>query len=224
MIRVFKTIVGISLATIFLSGLLTIKSEADRLKTEPAIQMAHEKSQLITEANTEEQNAWPRSTMESFKEAALEVFKIPDAQDPAAENESPELDSATETPQHVDEWELEMMACLIYIEAGGDACSDETRLGVGNVALNRVADDRFPDDLESVLLQDGQYNTFSWTGIVWPERSKTDVEQHAVDRAYDCARRLLEGERVFDETVVWQSGVPQGVEVVAYQDGIYFCR
>ena len=95
----------------------------------------------------------------------------------------------------VDPEELEMLACTIYVEAGGDACSDETRMMVGNVVLNRVAHPDFPNTIEEVLLQPRQYNTFSWDGIVWPDRAANDDEQEAVQRAYDIARRLLEGER-----------------------------
>lgn len=124
----------------------------------------------------------------------------------------------------IDPDELEMLACVIYVEAGGDACSDETRMMVGNVVLNRVADDRFPDSIEEVLLQPYQYNTFSWDGIVWPERASTEAEAHAVQRAYECAERLLRGERVIDADVVWQAEFCQGSEIVAHQDGIYFCR
>lgn len=136
----------------------------------------------------------------------------------------PEPSALSNWPNLKVETELDMMACVMYIEAGGDACSDDTRIGVGNVAINRSAHPDFPDTLEEVLLQPGQYNTFSWTGIVWPERAKLQGERHAVDRAYACAQRLLDGERVFDESVIWQSGEFQGTELVSYQDGIYFCR
>ena len=105
----------------------------------------------------------------------------------------------------VDPEELEMLACTIYVEAGGDACSDETRMMVGNVVLNRVAHPDFPNTIEEVLLQPRQYNTFSWDGIVWPDRATYDNEQEAVQRAYDIARRLLEGERVLDSDVIWQA-------------------
>ena len=46
----------------------------------------------------------------------------------------------------------EMLACGIYNEAGGDACSDDCRRYVGDVMLNRVEDSRFPDTLEGVLM------------------------------------------------------------------------
>lgn len=130
---------------------------------------------------------------------------------------------ATTTEPAYTEAELEMMALVIYQEAGGDACSDETRLMVGNVVLNRVADDRFPDTIEGVLLQERQYGRLHWTGLVWPERASQSVEAHAVQRAYDCAERVLEGERLLPEDVIFQSEYIQG-EIVAQQDGFYFCR
>lgn len=122
------------------------------------------------------------------------------------------------------EADLEMLALVIYQEAGGDACSDETRLMVGNVVLNRVADERFPDTIEEVLLQERQYGRLHWTGLVWPERASQSVEAHAVQRAYDCAERVLNGERLLPDDVIWQAEFKQGTEVVAEQDGFYFCR
>ena len=122
------------------------------------------------------------------------------------------------------EQELEVLAMIIYQEAGGDAASDETRLMVGNVVLNRVADGRFPDNIVEVVLQRGQYGRLHQTGIKWPDRSSAPGEAHAVARAYTLAERLLEGERVLPEDVIWQAEFPQGTETVAHQDGIYFCR
>ena len=125
--------------------------------------------------------------------------------------------------------ELEMLALVIYQEAGSDVISDETRIMVGNVALNRVSDPRFPDTLEEVLTEVtpsgfGAYGRLHWTGLVWPERARHLSEAHAVERAYECAERLLNGERVFPADVVWQAEFVQGTEVVAQQDGFYFCR
>ena len=122
------------------------------------------------------------------------------------------------------EADLEMLSLAIYQEAGSDACSDETRMMVGNVVLNRVADDRFPDTIELVLLQERQYGRLHWTGLVWPERASYLSEAHAVERAYACAERLLNGERVFADDVIWQAEFSQGSEIVAQQDGFYFCR
>lgn len=121
----------------------------------------------------------------------------------------------------VDPQDLEMLACVIYQEAGCDWISNETRMMVGNVVLNRVASDLFPNTIEEVLLQQGQYGEYSWTGIHW--LSSAEYEPWAVARCYECAQRLLEGERVFHEGVVWQAGFIQGQGIEEYRDGIYFC-
>lgn len=120
--------------------------------------------------------------------------------------------------------ELEMLALVIYQEAGADYCSDETQLMVGTVVMNRIADPRFPNTMYEVLTQEGQYGSLHWTGITWPSRSSHPTETHAVERAYTIAERILQGERAFEEDVVWQAEFLQGTEMVAYADGIYFCR
>lgn len=120
------------------------------------------------------------------------------------------------------EQELEWLAITIYKEAGSDECSDETRVMVGNVIQNRMSDERFPETMYEVLMQEGQFNTFYWDGIRWPERAKDEPE--AVERAYDCARRSLSGEKMLPDDVVFFAEFPQGTETVVYQDGMYFCR
>lgn len=135
-----------------------------------------------------------------------------------------EIEAPAEPEKTYSEEDLEMLALVIYQEAGGDACSDETRLMVGNVVMNRVASDRFPDTIEEVLLQERQYGRLHWTGLVWPERASKPEEAHAVQRAYDCAERVLEGERLLPDDVIWQAEFKQGTEVVTEQDEMYFCR
>lgn len=122
------------------------------------------------------------------------------------------------------ERDLELLALVIYQEAGADYCSDETRLMVGTVVMNRVADSRYPNTIDEVLTQRAQYGRLYWTGLVWPERASQEVEAHAVERAYACAERVLEGERALPADVIFQSEYIQGDEIVAHQDGFYFCR
>lgn len=124
------------------------------------------------------------------------------------------------------EQDLETLALIIYQEAGGDACSNETRQMVGEVFLNRVASPIYPDTFAEVATQYLQYGRLYWTGLVWPERAELPQEAHAVERAYDIAAALLTGtaERLLDEDVILQAEFPQGTEIVAEQDGLYFCR
>lgn len=148
---------------------------------------------------------------------------IPLSVEPVAEPVVESSCSILEQPTYTEE-ELEILAIIIYQESGGDACSNDTRLKVGTVFLNRVADPRYPDTFDEVALQYKQYGTLYWTGIVWPDRASRPEEAHAVARAYECAQRLLEGERFFPEDVIFQSEHIQGTEIVCQQDGFYFCR
>lgn len=108
--------------------------------------------------------------------------------------------------------ELELLACAVYQEAGGDACCDDCRFRVGDVILNRVADERFPNTMEEVLTQENQYGKYCKTGVIWPERAANPGEAHAVARAYKTAQALLEGQHseLYGEGYIWQARFPQG--------------
>lgn len=134
-----------------------------------------------------------------------------------------EAEEAEATPYTEDE--LEIFACAIYQEAGGDKCSDLCRMYVGDVMLNRVEDPRFPDTLYEVLTQEHQYGLFWKTGIIWPGRASDPNEAAAVERAYDTARALLEGEHseLYGSGYIYQDTKPRGKDVI-YLDGEYFGR
>ena len=198
---------------------------------------------MNTQTNPPEAPTTPQATESTTTIKETTPTEIPEtvaAEPPTEQTEpptEPQTEYSTETvstvepttepteakPSYTKE-ELEMLALVIYQEAGSDVCSDETRLMVGTVVMNRVADDRFPDTMYEVLTEEGQYGELYWTGIVWPKKSTYSCEIHAVERAYDIAERILMGERAFSEDVVWQAEFVQGTEVVAHQDGLYFCR
>lgn len=139
---------------------------------------------------------------------------------PTADTEPP---AEQETEPTYKQEDLELLALVIYQEAGADYCSDETRLMVGTVVMNRISDPRFPDAMYEVVTQKGAYGKLHWTGPVWPTRASKPEEAHAVARAYTIAERILQGERPLPEDVVFQSEYIMG-EIVAYSDGLYFCR
>ena len=119
--------------------------------------------------------------------------------------------------------ELEILALIVYQEAGEDRVSDDTRRLVAQVFLNRVNDSRFPDSFYEVATAKRQYGRLYWTGIVWPDRASSQVEAHAVERAYKIAQEVLESdEPVCPEDVIFQAEFVQG-DIYAEQDGMYFC-
>lgn len=138
----------------------------------------------------------------------------------------PVVETPEVTPEPVPTYtqeELEIMAIIIYQEHGGNASSDETRIKIGNVVMNRVTSDAFPDTIKEVALQSGQWGTLSITGIKWADRASKPEEAEAVQRAYDCAKRVLEGKTLLPENVIWAAEFKQGKDTSEYVDGTYFC-
>lgn len=122
------------------------------------------------------------------------------------------------------EQELDELACAIYCEAGSDWVSDITRYYVGDVILNRVESGDFPDSIHEVLTEPYAYGVFAWTGVVFPEYSKSEWEAHAVERAYTVARDLLVNGNhtwLYGNGYVWQSEYQQS-EDSFYLDGFWF--
>ena len=115
--------------------------------------------------------------------------------------------------------DLEMLACVIYQEAGEDYICDECRRRVADVVLNRVADPKFPNTIRGVLTAPGQYGNFSVTGVVWPERASYPGEAHAVCRAYRIAKEILLGKHsdLYGKGYIWQATFIQG------KDNVYCC-
>jgi hypothetical protein len=187
--------------------------------------LSAEETTATAVVETEQTVAEPPTTKAVTEPPTTEEVTVPTvAETTAAETTVEEVTEPepTEPPYSLEE--LEMLALVIYQEVGSDACSNESRLMVGTVVMNRVASGRYPNTLYEVLTQEAQYGRLHWTGLVWPERASKPGEAHAVARAYEIAERILLGERALPEDVIYQAEFPQGSEVVAYQDGMYFCR
>lgn len=146
-----------------------------------------------------------------------------------------EVDGKDDTPveelKEVNPEELELLACVIYQEAGGNESCDECRRRVADVVLTRMADERFPDTMLEVLTQKtasgyGAYGRFHWTGVIWPDRAYTDGERPAVERAYQIAEEVLNGTShsdLYGKGYIWQAEFIQGTDIV-YCCNTYFGR
>ena len=148
-------------------------------------------------------------------------YKPPEAVSLAAQPET--LPQPEPEPKYTSE-ELETLAIIIYQEAGGDNFSNYIRECVGCVVLNRVENPNFPDTIQEVATQKRQWGRLYWTGIKWPERASNPNEAHAVERARECAKKLLETDiRPVPKNVIWCAEFPQGSGTWLHSDGIYFC-
>ena len=176
-----------------------VETQIDILETTPAVvESVKPETEPVTEPPTE---------------------PVVEETEPVTEPEIEETEPEPTEPE-IDPEELEMLACVIYQEAGGDAYCDDCRYRVGDVVLNRIADSRFPDTMYKVLTAKAQYGRFHWTGIVWPDRAYSSSEAHAVERAYEVAENLLTGHHssLYGKGYIWQAEFVQG------EDNVYCCR
>jgi spore germination cell wall hydrolase CwlJ-like protein len=76
------------------------------------------------------------------------------------------------------------MLCYVLQGEVGD-CSDESKLAVANVIINRVKSSSFPDSISGVLTQSNQFTAISG----YYSGSNTPTES-----TIECARRAVNGE------------------------------
>lgn len=169
-----------------------------------------EKSDICYEADLESYY------LEEMRTAAI-GGKVKEGQ-AASENRNSVIDSKGSDGVKIDFDELYLLSRLIAAEAGSDWLTDEFRFCFGEVVMNRVASPEFPDTLCAVAYQKGQYasvTSASFAYLVPPEN------------CVDIALRLLQGERMMAESVVFCSGCIQGEIFSVYDDWrlgmIYFC-
>ena len=122
----------------------------------------------------------------------------------------------TESEKPYTDEDLYILSHIISAEAGN--CSEDMMLSVGSVVLNRVADDRFPDTIEDVVFQKGQYSP-TWNGAYY---------QEPTEGAQKVAEQLLTEGSQIDKSVVWQAEFPQGNGVYdtiesPWGTTMYFC-
>lgn len=118
--------------------------------------------------------------------------------------------------------DVHLLAKIMRAESGID-WPDWAIMAIGEVVLNRVNSPLFPNTIHGVIYADNpiQY------APVWEEGWR---ELEPDEDYIELARRLLSGERVFnDPSVIWQALFPQGEKtVMTYHDKAlgsttYFC-
>lgn len=126
--------------------------------------------------------------------------------------------------EQLEEWcysdeDLLLLSRLIDAEAG-DECTDEHKLYVGQVVLNRIQDERFPDTLEEVIYQVEPQQQYASIDNI-------DFYDYPSERSIQCAKKLLNGENITTEPVIWQSEFPQGTVVKVFKtkySTTYICK
>ena len=97
--------------------------------------------------------------------------------------------------------DLFLVSKIMTAEAGSYWLSDEWKMAVGEVLLNRVASPEFPNTVEECIHQPGQY---------YSKNSSYFKKLLPWERETRLAWRLLEGERHLEPSVVFQANFTQG--------------
>ena len=93
-----------------------------------------------------------------------------------------------------DEDELELLAKLIYRETGGQGL--ECMIACGSVVINRINSDNYPDTLEEVIFQRGQYSVTFNRDRFWSTEPSED--------AYYAAELVLTSGSQIPSNVMYQ--------------------
>ena len=115
--------------------------------------------------------------------------------------------------------DLDLLAHIIYAEAGSSWIPDRIQLLVGSVVLNRVESNRFPNTIKEVIYQPGQYAP-TWDGSIYKTPDARTIKN---------AKYLLENGSICPKNVTGQSSMVSGSGIyTTYYDAIlnttvYFC-
>ena len=216
-------IMTVLLAVIFYVGIGIIKCNANKMIQEAQIKAIRTREKYEQTISISEENKAQLAAL-VYEEATPTVLQEDsDVREAVADLV---IDHHTEANVPVNEHDVELLACVIYQEAGGDTCCDMCRRRVADVVLNRVKDPRFKGTTIEEILIDGdpapQWGLYSVTGVVWPDKASLPEEQHAVERAYRIAREVLEGQHSdLTSEYIWCAEFSQGTDVIEC-DGIYF--
>lgn len=179
------------------------KSYEQKAKEYEALVKEHENTLMEVQNQNKIQEQVEKQAQE------LQEVKIPDNVLPA-EAELNEIPLKNEPFKYSDE-DLYLLAGIIMSEAGHT--DNIQRAYVGSVVINRVFDPRFPNTIQGVLTQSGQYTTV--------KNGHFKLEPDA--ESYFVAKELLDKGSVLPSPVVWQSNGKQGKTVYVKYNNMYYC-
>lgn len=108
--------------------------------------------------------------------------------------------------------EFEMMCYVLQNEAGG--CSDESKIAVANVIINRVKSPSFPNTLKGVLTANNQFTAIS---------NYYNKVNAPTQNTKDCVRRALNGEDNSKGAIFYYAPKYCGSSSAAWFETLNFC-
>jgi len=102
---------------------------------------------------------------------------------------------------NMEDGERELLACLIYCEAGAEPY--EGKIAVGSVVMNRCMSGAFPDTITGVIYQSGQF------APVASGRLAARLAQGANDDCYQAADEVMSGVNNIGDCLFFRTVIPE---------------
>lgn len=151
-----------------------------------------------------------RNSEQFVKETTQEFETETETETEPSNSIEEETQTELETAKYTEN-DFELLAHVIEAEAGGE--SDYHKLCVGTVVMNRVDSEKYPDTIEGVIYQPGQYQCVT----------NSHINKEPSESSYEAAKSILDGRRMFRSSVVYQAEFIQG-KVVEKVGNTYFCE
>ena len=114
--------------------------------------------------------------------------------------------------------DLDLLARVVYFEAGDNRLPDRQQQLVACVVLNRIADPRFPNTMKGVVYQTKPNVQYACKDNLY------SVSKAAIPaRCYENARLAAYGQVNCPASVVWQAGFFQGRGIYEKIGNTWFC-
>ncbi len=195
-----------------------VKAEYLKLDELNSVAMSTQEFQAKLQAEAAEKAAAEKA--EAEKAAAAEKVAAEKAEavagkqasspDVAAENQQAELPKteqtkAQEPAANVGNGDLDLLAALIQCEAGGE--SRTGKVAVGAVVVNRVNSGSFPNSINDVVYQGGQFSPVTNGSL-----SRT-LASGARSDCYEAAKAALNGESPIGNSLYFNNGSGKGTQI-----------
>ena len=122
--------------------------------------------------------------------------------------EETESTESTESTVSASSSDLDLLAALIYCEAGNQ--SMEGKIAVGQVVMNRVASSSFANSIHDVIYESGQFTPAS-SG--WLD----SVIGSAPSDCYEAAQAAMNGQGTVGGALYFNTGSGKGTQIGAHQ-------
>ncbi|MGI6095112.1 MAG: cell wall hydrolase [Lachnospiraceae bacterium] len=160
-----------------------------------------------TQVVSDEVEGYIRSDLLAFGEDARVLYEETFGEPEGEYNGAQEAEEAYASAEAVSysQADLDLMASIIECEAGGECY--EGKIAVGAVILNRVRSDRFPDTLEGVIYQSGQFSPAA------SGKLSRVLARGASEACYEAARDVFAGANTIGDKLFFNCGGGKGIQI-----------